>query len=1215
MVKRFLSRMVTCALVAFASFNAGAAEKIRLLFVFDKGAMDYISQAGADYDEFAASCVTRMNTVLTNSRLNDYFTYQLAGTTLLPGVDNTNPATGYTEGWAALCGNRGDEWAEMLNDRYNNAADVVVLLINTGSYAGATGNSHPFTSSGAEYAINYAGSAFSVCSIMTAAREIQGIASGHQVLSHEVAHTLGCGHPDTQDRQPGPQSTSYASGMQFRLPDGKETALPPRASVTQDVTAYYGTTLMGYSERFFKHADGTYMTLAEVLDETGWTDAGEGVMYWDNTDGVYGSSYPNGVWTYCYIVPYFSSPNLYFSNVTVPYGMELTDGVVTVYDQAQYDAMSAEDKAKLVPMGDEKHNNRQVLIDNCQYASRWHLGVKFSKEGNASVVNGKSDKITLTPLSKDLTIYYTTDGTEPTKENGTLYTEPFSLTTAATVKARSYDANDNAGDVLSKSYTMLPLATALGNTELTWTVGDYPWCVEEGEARSRVFASSEAGNQSVLATTIVGPATVNFDYRVWSAGFAMEDYSDKFIVMLDGVEYLSLTDTNVDEWTAIDSIEVPEGGHTLSLVFRLQEYWGDSRAAVRNVSVEKQVEPEPAYEGPKPTAMWISGEFAEEHEGLSITLNDNATNKFGNIVIGDTTTLGATIIIPDGGYDEGALLLKYSIPSGGAPKANCAPATIVVDKEMGAIAGSGLSELDGYYLDGSSLRTGYVFSNPVPSIPHEGYILLSAPAKKSMAGSHYTAVYVGESIEELSGGQADTQGKALRFTGDDRRVTKIGIGGPTAAGANPWAGMVIKGVAVFDQWLAPSDIAGFAFPEPESAIVAPVPVAEWNKDFWRTVDGCTLDRHDNTVGDDGIITIVTDKSGIPSSYEGVYHGVDVNLANPASAITVIVKYSDLNYSTANGRMFFTSCADENGEYDRTALRLTTGNQIKGSASDNTGPATDDNATLTDPPATSGYMVFSYSNEGTSLCGGASEGSLNTDIYCNSGLGFTGDSIYGATVGGYRKYVANPKQMRYNATDMKIEAIAVFNKVLTEEERNAYRFPEPADPIPAIDDGATTAEVAEIVASVPFADDGVAAVINGADDPVEEYKAFKKWADEEIGSAMAVVANQYAAAAYVLGATALFENKPEVEISEAGLDTKTGTMTLTVKVKDGENLKEVASAKVKELFEATSDLRDWLGDSKLTPTVTDLTQGKGTALQFAVKPGDGTSPNAFLRIRK
>ena len=236
---------------------------------------------------------------------------------------------------------------------------------------------------------------------------------------------------------------------------------------------------------------------------------------------------------------------------------------------------------------------------------------------------------------------------------------------------------------------------------------------------------------------------------------------------------------------------------------------------------------------------------------------------------------------------------------------------------------------------------------------------------------------------------------------------------------------------------------------PEPVVEAPEPIAVWVGDFKTAAkNGCTLDYHANKLFG-GVVTITTDES--VASYEGVYHGVDVTLSSPTNAITVIVKYSDLNYSTANGRMFFTSCADSNGEYDRTALRLTVGNKIKGSTSYNSGPATTDNGTLADPPASSGYMAFSYGNpdeaddRGTLLCSGSEEGAINTTNYWVNALKHdedsTGSGIYGATVGGYRKN-ANPGQKWYNATGMKIEAIAVFGKRLTEAERNAYRFPEP-----------------------------------------------------------------------------------------------------------------------------------------------------------------------------
>ena len=223
----------------------------------------------------------------------------------------------------------------------------------------------------------------------------------------------------------------------------------------------------------------------------------------------------------------------------------------------------------------------------------------------------------------------------------------------------------------------------------------------------------------------------------------------------------------------------------------------------------------------------------------------------------------------------------------------------------------------------------------------------------------------------------------------------------------------------------------------------PAPIAVWNRDFWRTVEGCALDRHGNTVGADGMITINTTTGN-------EYQGVDVNLASGTNAITVIVKYSGLSYSTDNGRMVFTSCAESTKTTDRTAVRLTTGNALSGSWGNNSGVA--ENGTSSYPgssvPASSGYMVFCYgnpddaNNRGTLICSGAAEGSLNVTNFWHDALKFSADcdnkTICGATIGGYRKYSTSNGWK--NATGMKIEAIAVFGARLTEAERNAYRFP-------------------------------------------------------------------------------------------------------------------------------------------------------------------------------
>ena len=227
----------------------------------------------------------------------------------------------------------------------------------------------------------------------------------------------------------------------------------------------------------------------------------------------------------------------------------------------------------------------------------------------------------------------------------------------------------------------------------------------------------------------------------------------------------------------------------------------------------------------------------------------------------------------------------------------------------------------------------------------------------------------------------------------------------------------------------------------EMVYPGPKPVAVWTGDFGTKFDGCSLDWHDNEFSD-GKITI---KDG--------YKGVDVNLKSGTNAITVIVKYSGLSYSTTTNRLFFTSCADSGYTYDRTAIRLTTSNKVNGSYNGSTsgGTAASGSYTEMDAPASSGYMVFSYghpsdvNNRGSLICTGTEEGSLNTTNFWASGLKYDADSnnnsIYGATIGGSRKQTSTWG----NAADMKIEAIAVFTDRLSAEARNEYVFSWPKVP--------------------------------------------------------------------------------------------------------------------------------------------------------------------------
>ena len=169
------------------------------------------------------------------------------------------------------------------------------------------------------------------------------------------------------------------------------------------------------------------------------------------------------------------------------------------------------------------------------------------------------------------------------------------------------------------------------------------------------------------------------------------------------------------------------------------------------------------------------------------------------------------------------------------------------------------------------------------------------------------------------------------------------------------------------------------------------------------------------------------------------------------------------------------------------------------------------------------------------------------------------------------------------------------------------------PLPEVaDDG----EVADALSTL--ADANLTAIVTTA----TEYTNFCNWAQTVVaGGVTAVRDSERAAVSYMLGATTLFENEPTITISDVEVGKAEGesvddgaSMTLSVTVKDGEDVVAVTTEKVAKMFEATSDIGDWDGDAKLTPMV-EILEGKDNTLRFKVKPGDGKSPSAFLRIRK
>ena len=171
-----------------------------------------------------------------------------------------------------------------------------------------------------------------------------------------------------------------------------------------------------------------------------------------------------------------------------------------------------------------------------------------------------------------------------------------------------------------------------------------------------------------------------------------------------------------------------------------------------------------------------------------------------------------------------------------------------------------------------------------------------------------------------------------------------------------------------------------------------------------------------------------------------------------------------------------------------------------------------------------------------------------------------------------------------------------------------------DPVPVLGVNATMDDVS--VELEDMADPALCEIIESPAD----YAEFRLWAKSVSGGASAVKASQHAAVSYMLGANVLFDSEPTIDLSDVEVDdgsgdeSDKGAITLSVTVADGGNPVAVASERVAAMFEATSSLGDWYGESKLTPTV-EILEGDGATMRFRVKPGDGTAKSAFLRIMK
>lgn len=196
------------------SWSQGEAEtnKIDLLIAFDRSAVRWLdSVQGGLPREYAVSAVDALNAAISNTGLDAYFTFRLAGVHELP-VDLSDVSFLTIVKRASRMFNmpsaNTEELKELRAIRETVAADVVAILVDSSDgdvYGGANPLSSEYVSkSGLKEFADYA---YCACAI--------DAVEDRFTLLHEIGHVCGAGHGSEQKHSPGPALYGYSAAHHF----------------------------------------------------------------------------------------------------------------------------------------------------------------------------------------------------------------------------------------------------------------------------------------------------------------------------------------------------------------------------------------------------------------------------------------------------------------------------------------------------------------------------------------------------------------------------------------------------------------------------------------------------------------------------------------------------------------------------------------------------------------------------------------------------------------------------------------------------------------------------------------------------------------------------------------------------------------------------------------------------------------------------------------
>lgn len=196
------------SLAAASAQQSSGPVYVDILVAYDTMAASWAKSNGGGLQNFAEVQVQKMNTAIANTGLDAYYRYRLVGTYEIGGSAGGGLQYALEFAAGARMGTfNGVSWADIAIKRDECLADIVCVLIDTGSATGTTGIGYSLMPSTA----NPASCGYNACAI-------RAVANTH-TMTHEVGHNMGAGHSDAMADKSncGPQYHSYSRGYYFYI--------------------------------------------------------------------------------------------------------------------------------------------------------------------------------------------------------------------------------------------------------------------------------------------------------------------------------------------------------------------------------------------------------------------------------------------------------------------------------------------------------------------------------------------------------------------------------------------------------------------------------------------------------------------------------------------------------------------------------------------------------------------------------------------------------------------------------------------------------------------------------------------------------------------------------------------------------------------------------------------------------------------------------------